>query len=158
VDDGHVLAERAPLPPYRGFHRLAVDVLGPLDVIDDHVALHVFARREREAAIAHDDGGDAVPAGAAAQRIPEHLGVHVRVAVDETRRDHLAGGVDLFLAFFRYAPDRRNSITGHADVRSIFRQPCSVHYRAVTNHEIVHFISSNEFPKKDELSARGRTR
>ena len=48
-------------------------------------------RREAEAAVAEHDGRDAVPAGDRAPRVPADLGVVVGVAVDEARRDDLAG-------------------------------------------------------------------
>jgi hypothetical protein len=65
------------------------------------------------------------------------------VPVDETRRDDLTGRIDFFFSFFANAPNRRNPIAAHRDVRSIsgvalFRRLC-----AVTNHEIVHADSSS---------------
>ena len=38
-----------------------------------------------------------MPARAGAERIPEHLRVHMRVTVDKTRRNHRTLGVDDFL-------------------------------------------------------------
>ena len=123
VDDVHVLAERRPVPGDRSADGFGGDVFGADDVAQNHVALLGRAGREREAAVAHDGGRDAVPAGAASERIPEDLRVHVRVPVDETGRDDLAGRVDLFFAFFANAPDRRDTIAAHADVGSIFGSP-----------------------------------
>ena len=53
------------------------------------------ARRDGEAAVAHDDGGDAVPRRRARRRVPEELAVVVRVEVDEARRHDEAAGVEL---------------------------------------------------------------
>ena len=62
-------------------------------------------RREADAAVAHDDGGDAVPGRRRHLRVPRRLAVIVRVDVDEARRDDLAGRVDL-LACRAAAPGR----------------------------------------------------
>ena len=51
--------------------------------------------READAAVAHDDGGDAVPDRRREQRVPGDLAVVVRVHVDEAGRDREAGGVEL---------------------------------------------------------------
>ena len=60
----------------------------------------------------------------------------------------MAGGVDFFLALFSNAPDRRDAIALHADIRAIFRQTRAIDDGAVTNHEIEHGVSP-------ELSYRG---
>ena len=51
-------------------------------------------RREADAAVAHDDRGDAVPARRREQRIPADLAVVVGVDVDEAGRDQQPVGVD----------------------------------------------------------------
>ena len=51
--------------------------------------------READAAVAHHDGGDAVPARRREQRVPGGLAVVVRVDVDEAGGDERAVGVDL---------------------------------------------------------------
>src|SRR4030095_5545363 len=110
-------------------------------MFDDQVALHVLAGREREAAVPHDDCRHAVPAGAAAQGIPEHLRVHVRVPVDEAGSDDLAGRVYLFLAALGNAAYGRDSIAAYREVCSDLRQSGSLDYRPVADHEIVHASS-----------------
>ena len=91
IDGVEILGERRPAPVDTGRHRGTRDVLGPLEVADDQMPLLERGRGEREAAVAHDDGGHPVPARGRAERIPEHLRVHVRVAVDEAGRDDVAG-------------------------------------------------------------------
>ena len=61
-------------------------------------------RRDREAAVAGDDGGDAVVRRRPQRRIPEHLRVVVRVDVDEAGRDRAARRVELALAAAGSAP------------------------------------------------------
>ena len=55
-------------------------------------------RRERERAVAGDDGGDAVLGHRVDERVPPHRRVVVRVAVDESGSDDRAAGVDLRFA------------------------------------------------------------
>ena len=64
---------------------MSVVVLGP-------------GRRDREAAVAGDDRGDAVEARRRERGVPEHLRVVVRVDVDEAGRDDAAAGVEHALA------------------------------------------------------------
>ena len=52
------------------------------------------ARGEADAAVAHHDGGDAVPARRRQQRVPRDLAVVVGVDVDEAGRHEGAVGVD----------------------------------------------------------------
>ena len=134
VDHGHVIAEGGPIPADGGGHGFGGNVFSARDVADDHVALRGGAGGEREAAIAHHCGGDAMPARAAPQRVPKYLRIHVRVAVDKAGRNHLPGGVDFFLAALFDAPDGGDAIAFHADIRAVSGQPGAVDYRAVTYH------------------------
>src|SRR3546814_17150428 len=61
-------------------------VLCLVEVSHDEVASQTRRRRrQRESAVSHHHSGDAVPAGVRAELVPEHLGVEVRVTVDESR-------------------------------------------------------------------------
>src|SRR5438876_811256 len=91
---------------------------------------------EGEAAVAHDHAGDAVPARAGAEGIPEDLGVHVRVAVHESWRDHLTLGVDDLAGRLPDAADGGNASAHHADVAPIPGLPGTVHHPAVLDHEV----------------------
>ena len=71
---------------------------------------------EREPAVAHHHAGDAVPAGRHAEVVPEELGVHVAVGVDETGRDDEPGGVDLRSAPDVDLADRDDAVAGDGDV------------------------------------------
>ena len=68
------------------------------------VGVGLLQRRQREAAVAADDAGDAVPARRRGQRVPVELGVVVGVGVDEAGRDDQVGGVD------RRAPPARSTV------------------------------------------------
>src|SRR4029079_4890142 len=61
------------------------------------LALGRPARREADAAIAHDRGGDAMRRGWRDAAAPGRLPIVVRVNVDEARGDELAFGGDLLV-------------------------------------------------------------
>lgn len=61
-------------------------------------------RRQREAAVAARDGGHAVVHGGGGVRVPEQLGVVVRVRVDEAGREHQPGGVLTAPGLLPHAP------------------------------------------------------
>ena len=89
-----VLGERLPLPvdalPQRG----AGDVLDALHELDELLLAARVHRREPDAAVADDHGGDAVPARRRELRVPGGLAVVVRVHVDEAGGDEQPVGVD----------------------------------------------------------------
>ena len=74
--------------------RGAGDVLDAFHQPDEPVVLVGLHRREADAAVAHHDGGHAVPARRREHRVPGDLAVEVRVHVDEAGRDEHAVGVD----------------------------------------------------------------
>ena len=85
VDRVEVLGEGlpAPLDPVR--ERGAGDVLDAFHQPDQPLVLVGLHRREADAAVAHHDGRDAVPARRREHRVPGDLAVEVGVDVDEAR-------------------------------------------------------------------------
>ena len=124
-------------PVDAGGQRRGVDVLGAFEVADDERPGVRADGRERETAVAHHHGGDAVPARVAARRVPEHLGVHVRVAVDEAGRDDVALGVDLPAPSLEDAADERDPVTHHADVGPERAEARAVDNRPVADDHVI---------------------
>ena len=58
-----IFAVSGPVPRNAGLQGLAWHVLDPYEGADQRIAALRLARRQREAAIAHHDGGDAVVGG-----------------------------------------------------------------------------------------------
>jgi len=152
IESVEVLRERLPLPVDPGLHRLRGDVLRPLEVAEHEVLLVRPARREREAAVAHDHRGHAVPARARAERVPGDLRVHVGVPVDEARRyDEPARG-DLLAPALVDAPDAGNAPTSHAHVGAEGGQSRAVDHLAATDHQVV----CHRFPLRPRRARQGR--
>src|SRR5262249_34816924 len=95
-----------------------------------------LARRQREPAVAQEDGGHAVPAGAAPDRVPRDLRVHVGVAVDESRSHDESLGVDGSLGHRPDAPDLDDPAVAHAHVTPVARRTRAVDDGAVLDQEL----------------------
>src|SRR6266581_9796510 len=136
IEDVEELRIRGPAPLDPGLHRLRRDVLGALQVLDDQVLVGGGAGGQREAAVAHDDRGDAVVARRGPEGIPEDLGVHVGVAVDEAWRDDEPVGVDDLARPLADAADRIDPAVAHADVGRVRRQTGSIDHHPVLDHQV----------------------
>src|SRR5205807_8432751 len=78
-----------------------------------------------------------VPARAGAQRVPEDLRIHVRVAVDEAGRHDPAIGVDDLARRFADATDGRDAPVTNGDVGSVAGKSGSVDHRAVLDQQVI---------------------
>ena len=83
LDRCEILRERLEVPFDPRQQRRGVHVLDVLERAHDHLAMLGARRRDREAAVAGDDGRDAVIRRRTQRGIPEDLRVVVRVDVDE---------------------------------------------------------------------------
>src|SRR5262249_36834919 len=118
-----------------------------LQVAHHETALLLARRCEREAAVAHRDGGDAVPARRRAELVPEQLRVHVGVPVDESGRDDVTLGVELLRAGASDLPDGVDPAVLPRDVALRPRRSRAVDPRAVANHQVVaHAFPSGSGP------------
>ncbi len=97
-------------------------------------------RREAHAAIAHHQGGDAVPARRGDVRIPGDLGVVVRMHVDPAGQHQLSAGVD-FAVPGANASDLRDGVAVHGHVALECGTPAAVHDRSTLHHQVVHVSS-----------------
>src|SRR5229473_7748834 len=138
VDRVEVLRKRLPRPLDTCLHRLGRDVLGTLEIAHHEQLVLLGTGRERKPAVAHHDRRDAVPARAGAEGIPEHLRVHMRVGVDDARRDDMAFRVDDFLGALMDSANGRDFALRDTDVGAITRQPGAVDDSAVANYQVVH--------------------
>ena len=94
-------------------------------------------RREADAAVAHHDGGDAVPARRRELLVPGGLAVVVGVDVDEAGRDERAVGVDLLAAAAVDRPDLGDDAVGDGDVGGAGRRAGAVDDGAPSDDEVV---------------------
>src|SRR5581483_8691200 len=126
-----------PRPVDARRHRRARDVLGPLEVAHDELLRRRRRGGEREPAVPHDRRRHPVPARAAAELVPEHLRVHVGVAVDEPGGHGVALGIDLLGAPLADAPDGGDPPVPDADVGPVAGQPRAVDDCAVADDDVI---------------------
>ncbi len=133
-----VLGEGLPVPGHALRQRSAGDVLDALHQLDQPVTLARIGGREADPAVAHDDGGDAVPARRGDLRVPGGLAVVVGVDVDEARGHHAAVGIDLASRLSVDLTDGNDALAIYGDVARPCRGASAVDDGGVADDEIVH--------------------
>ena len=132
-----VLAVGDPVPGQTAEDGVAGDVLDALHQLGQVGAVLGAAGRERDAAVAHDHAGHAVPAARRADRIPRQLGVEVGVDVDEAGGHDPAVGLDLAVSpAAQLRLDGHDTVTDDAHVRDARRRPRTVDDGAVPDDQI----------------------
>jgi hypothetical protein len=138
LDGVQVLRIALPRPRDRRAERVERHALDEAEEPHDRVAVLRAARRQREAAVAHHDGRDAVPRRRSRVAIPEELAVVVRVEVDEARREGEPPGVDLARAALGVTSDGGDASRRHRDVAAERRTARTVDDLRVANDEVGH--------------------
>src|SRR4029077_797511 len=105
---------------------------------DQKFLLARLDRSEADAAVAHDDGGNAVPARRTKERIPRHLAVIVGVDIDPSGRDEEAGRVDLATGGACFAADAGDYAVVDRDVAGEGGRSAAIDNFAVSDYEIMH--------------------
>ena len=139
ADRREVLGEAGEVPRDAGRERGDVHVLDVLERAGDEVVVLDARRRDREAAVAGDDGGDAVEARRRERGIPEHLRVVVRVDVDEPGRDDAVAGVEHTVAV-EVRTDLGDATAGDADVGAHARCAGAVVDGPALDHGLVRHV------------------
>ena len=118
LDGVEVLGEALEAPGDARLERLHGHALDVLEGAGDRRPVLRPGRGDAEAAVAHDDRRDAVPARRGQVAVPQHLSVVVRVDVDESGRQHQPVEVDLGGAVRRHVADGGDATVLDADVGS----------------------------------------
>ena len=137
LDRVEVLGKRLETPVDALGQRSWIDVFCSFEVPDDKSPLVGPYRGQRKSAVAHHCRRHPVPTRTATRGIPEDLGVHMRVPIDETRRHDPAFGVDLDATTLGDPAHRRNSISSHANIGSVGPKPRTVDDGSASDHDVV---------------------
>jgi hypothetical protein len=118
VERVKVLAEACPAGLDRRFERGERHALDAREHGEQVVGVFLAARKrcQGEAAVTGEHGGDAVEHRGAEHGIPKRLGIVMRVAVDEPRRDHGARGIDRFTRVALGLADSNDAAVPDADL------------------------------------------
>ena len=138
VEAVEIFGESFPAPFDAFSQRRARNVFNAFHQFDQPVVLVGAGRREADAAIAHDDGGDAMPAGRRDERVPGRLTVIMRVNVHPARRHDMAAGVDFALCRATHSADFGDNAIADGHVCHAGRCPCAVHQCTAANNQIMH--------------------
>ena len=144
VDAVEVLGERLPAPGDAVVERGAGDVLDALHELHEPVLGAGADRREPDAAVAHDDGGHAVPTRWRDVLVPTDLAVVVGVDVDEAGGEQVALGVDDAPCLGRRGAggrDVRDLPVVDRHVAALRRGAGAVDDGCVADDQIVHLLS-----------------
>ena len=138
VDAVEIFAEGPPVPRHSRSERSERHALDPGEHAHQVVPVVGTERRDREAAVAADDGRHAVQWGRRQRRVPEHLGVVMRMDVDEAGCDDLALGVDRVRRLLVDLADRRDPAVADSDVGDPAGRPRTVDDRATADDHVEH--------------------
>ena len=136
VEPVHVLREGLPIDVdgAQHLHRDGFDIGQEFGHALFVAAAH---RRQRERAVAKDDGGGAVLRREGAQRVPRHLRVVVAVVVDETGRHRQAVGIDGACRRTGDLADFDDLAVLHGKVAAERRHPRTVDDAAITDQQVI---------------------
>jgi hypothetical protein len=113
------------------------DVLHAFHQLDEAIAVGGPHRREADAAVAHHDGGDAVPCRRQQAAVPGGLTVVVAVDVDEARGDEQTVGRHLPVTAALDRSDLGDATGGDGDIRGASRCTGAVDHGAGTDDDVV---------------------
>ena len=130
-------ASDSEVPLDAGLQRGDVHVLHLLERADDDAAVLGPGGDDREAAVPGHHGRHPVEARRRQLRVPEHLGVVVRVDVDESRRHDVPGGVEHGVALEAVA-DGGDASPVDGDIGAPPNGAGAVEHRATSNHQFGH--------------------
>jgi hypothetical protein len=83
------------------------------------VGIFLFARGKGKAAVTHHDTGNTVITGAGTDGVPENLGIHMSMTVDEARRNHMTFSINGLFSFFVNATNFSNLAVVNRNVGAI---------------------------------------
>ena len=131
-----VLPERPARPAEARPERLDRHALHARQHVREPGGVVGLGGREREAAVAGEDGGDAVPRRRRRRRLPVQLRIVVRMDVDESRRDDAPVGVDGARCALRHPADADDAAVAHGDVGAVGRHARAVDDPAAAYDEV----------------------
>jgi hypothetical protein len=139
VGDGVDIVGEAFPPPVDAFvQRGAGDVFHALHQRDQRVPVCRAARRETDAAVAHDGGGHAMAGRGLHVLVPADLAVVVGVDVEEAGGDERTVCIDGPAGRSGDAADFGDAATGDGDVGREGRGACAIDDGSAANDEVVH--------------------
>ena len=144
-----IIGKAFPIPFHPLGERSAGNILDTLHQADQPIMLVLFRGRKADAAIAHDDRGDAMPARRPHLAVPRCLAVIMGMDVDKTWRDDFTRSIDLFAARGADLTHSGNDAAIHRNVGDKARRARAIHHGSTANDQIMHIDSPH--PKGEPI-------
>ena len=136
-----IIGKAFPIPFHPLGERSARNILDTLHQADQPIMLVLFRGRKANAAIAHDNRGDAMPARRTHLAVPRCLAVIMGMDVDKPRRDDFARSINLFATRSADLAHSGNDAAIHRDIGDKARRARAINDRSTTNDQIMHIDS-----------------
>ena len=133
-----IFGETFPVPRHPLGQCRAGNILNPFHQADQPFAAFGLSRGEANAAIAHHDSGNTVPARWSHFGVPCSLPIIMGMDVNKAGGDNFAAGIDLFAALRRNAADRSNQPAVDGDIACETGFARTIDNRAAANDQIMH--------------------
>src|SRR3984957_3374220 len=143
LDRVHVLGKTFPVPLNAFIERGAGNVFDAFHQADQKFFLARLDRREADAAVAHHQRGDAVPARRSEIRVPGDLAVVVGVDVDEAGGDEESGRVDFAPGRASRGADRSDLAAIDSDIADEAGLAGSIDHFSIADYEVMHALGSS---------------
>ena len=118
-------------------HGIPGQVFRTLKIPEDEVCIFLFTRGQGEPAVPHHDAGHTVIARAGTEWIPEHLCIHMRMPIDESRADHMAFRIDVLASRFSDSADVRDFTVVYTDICPVACATGAIDDSAVPDNQVV---------------------
>ena len=132
-----ILPKRGKAPRHARLQSGKGDRFDSLEASENLIAIRLFARRQRQAAVAGNHRGDAMITRRRRQRIPQKLRIEVGVKIDEPWRHRQPIGVDDTLGAAADAAGLDDLAVLHCDVAEIRGQTAAVINSSTLDQNVV---------------------
>ena len=133
--------------------RVTVHAFDEPQGLDDEIPVLGPSRCDAEPTVPLNHGGHTVPRRGRQIRIPQHLGVEMRMDVDEPRSQHEATEIHLVHAL-EIVANRRDAVVHDQHVGTTSRFPRAIHDRRTPQHSLHDSLLTS---LEKALTATGRT-
>ena len=136
-----IIGKAFPIPFHPLGERSAGNILNTLHQADQPIMLVLFRRCKANAAIAHDNRGDAMPARRTHLAVPRCLAVIMGMDINKAWRDDFTQSINLFAARSADLAYSGNDAAIHRDIGDKARCARAIHHGSTTNDQIMHIDS-----------------
>ena len=151
---GQIFGEGFPVPLHPLSECRAGNILNALHQADQPFVAVGARRGKSDTAIAHDNGGNAVPAGRSHFGVPSRLSVIMRVDVNKSGGDDFSARVNFFAALIFDVADAGYQAAIDCDIGGKWLCACAINHCSAANNHVMHLGSPHYQESVSCLSVR----